>query len=103
MTRSETELRKQSRYNYVQEKYHEWCHDNKLDPYIDNPSNILALFDDKTTFESNDTFSQFFKILRANEPDTSTEVDLDLSPIITYLCSLTSNEDMSAEQLTQKL
>ncbi|KAG0040964.1 hypothetical protein BGZ89_007700, partial [Linnemannia elongata] len=39
MTRSETELRKQSRYNYVQEKYHEWCHDNKLDPYIANPSN----------------------------------------------------------------
>ncbi|OAQ35385.1 hypothetical protein K457DRAFT_120781 [Linnemannia elongata AG-77] len=41
MTRSETELRKQSRYNYVQEKYHEWCHDNKLDPYIANPSNVL--------------------------------------------------------------
>ena len=39
---------------------------------------ILALFDNKIPFESNDTFSQFFKILRANEPDTSTEVDLDL-------------------------
>lgn len=108
--------------------YHKWCHDNELDPYIANPSNvlnflawghltkrwrsstiatyraqILALFDDKTLFESNDTFSQFFKILRANEPDTSTEVDLDLSPIITYLRSFTSNEDMSPEELTQKL
>ncbi|KAK5801584.1 hypothetical protein F5H01DRAFT_372118 [Linnemannia elongata] len=90
MTRSETELSKQSLYNYVQEKYH----DNKLDTYIANPSNTL--------FESNDTFSEFFKILRANEPDTSTEVDLDLSPIITYLRSFTSNEDMSAEELTQK-
>ncbi|KAF9078943.1 hypothetical protein BGX23_005632, partial [Mortierella sp. AD031] len=128
MTRSETELHKQSRYSYVQEMYHKWCHDNGLDPYIANPSNvlnflawghstkrwrsstiaayraqILALFDNKIPFESNDTFSQFFKILRANEPDTSTDVDLDLSPVITYLRSFTSNEDMSSEELTQKL
>lgn len=128
MTRSETELRKQSRYNYVQEMYRKWCHNSELDPYIANPSNvlnflawghstkrwrsstiaayraqILALFDDKTPFESNDTFSQFFKILRANEPDTSTEVDLDLSPIIAYLHSFTINDDMSPEELTQKL
>ncbi len=128
MTHSETELRKQSRYNHVQEMYRKWCHDSDLDPYIADPSNvlnflawghstkrwrsstvaayraqILALFDDKTSFDNNDTFSQFFKILRANEPDTSTEVDLDLSPIITYLRSFPSNDDMSPEQLTQKL
>ncbi|KAF9920560.1 hypothetical protein BGZ67_001213, partial [Mortierella alpina] len=73
--------------------YRKWCHDSDLDPYIANPSNvlnflawshstkrwrsstiaayraqILALFDDKTSFDNNDTFSQFFKILRANEP-----------------------------------
>ncbi|KAF9535914.1 hypothetical protein EC957_001485, partial [Mortierella hygrophila] len=103
MTRLETQLCKQSCYNYVQEMYLKWCHDNELDPYIANPSNILALFDDKIPFENNDTFTQFFKVLRANEPDTSTEVDLDLSPIITYLRSFTSNEEMSAEELTQKL
>lgn len=128
MTHLETELCKQSCYNYTQEMYHKWCHDNELDPYLTNPSNILnfltwghstkcwhsstiaaycaqilALFDDKIPFESNDTFSQFFKILCTNEPDTSTKVDLDLSPIITYLHSFTSNEDMSPEELTQKL
>jgi hypothetical protein len=115
MTHSETELRKQSRYNHIQEMYRKWCQDSDLDPYIANPSNvlnflawghstkrwrsstiaayraqILALFDDKTPFDNNDTFSQFFKILRANEPDTSTEVDLDFSPIITYLRSFPS-------------
>ncbi|KAF9899735.1 hypothetical protein EC991_008412 [Linnemannia zychae] len=38
-----------------------------------------------------------------NEPDTSTEVDLDLSPIVTYLRSFASNEEMSPEELTQNL
>ncbi|KAF9079294.1 hypothetical protein BGX23_004457, partial [Mortierella sp. AD031] len=128
LTRSETEIRKQARYSYIQKVYHRWCQDNKLDPFSANPSNvlnflawghstkrwrsstvagyraqILALFDDKTPFDNNDTFSQFFKILRANEPDNSTDADLDLSPIITYLRSFTSNEDMSMEELTQKL
>ena len=64
---------------------------------------VLALFDDKNSFNNNDTFSQFFKILRANDPDNSTDADLDLSLIITYLRSFTSNEDMSMEELTQKL
>ncbi|KAG0282676.1 hypothetical protein BGZ98_006663, partial [Dissophora globulifera] len=63
---------------------------------------VLALFDDKIPFD-NETFSQFFKILRANQTDNSTDVDLDLSPIITYLRSFANNDDMSMEELTQKL
>ncbi|KAG0283282.1 hypothetical protein BGZ97_008609, partial [Linnemannia gamsii] len=67
------------------------------------PRTDPGLFGDKIPFENNDTFSQFFKILRANEPDTSTEFDLDLSPIITYFRSFTSNDNMSPGELTQKL
>ncbi|KAG0271832.1 hypothetical protein BGZ96_005604, partial [Linnemannia gamsii] len=114
LTRSETEIRKQARYSHIQKAYHTWCQDNELDPFIANPSNrsstvaayraqVLAIFDDKAAFDNNDTFSQFFKILRANETDNSTDFDLDLSPIITHLRSFTSNEDMSTEELTQKL
>ncbi|KAI1286529.1 hypothetical protein EDD11_000332, partial [Mortierella claussenii] len=64
---------------------------------------IRHLYPGTSIFDKDADFDKFFQVLRVNESDTNSSLEIDLTPALEYICFLGPNKSLPPLWLTQKV